>query len=186
MSLATRTAGVLARMGAHPVQVRRRMTVRAPGLQVRGAVLAGSTAVTIDGPGLTGAVPAGCRLRFGSDATVYATTAEATAVDGAIAITVSPALVLDVADNAAVTVTRAYGETEFSGWKGRQREERANGGVSAMEVTYFAAVRPDGFRVRHGDFLYDPQEPIGVMGGRIEIPEITAAALWKFSMGDAV
>ena len=114
-------ARVLGHLGGLTVQLRRRHTLRhsvtrAPysALSLVGDHAAGAAALRLDAVNLVGRLPAGCRLTIA--AAVYETTAAVDAVGGElVSVPIDPVLAAPASDNAVVTISRAYGEYEFTG-----------------------------------------------------------------------
>lgn len=102
--------------GGAVLTLRRRNTLRsgtgAPlsALAVKGAALAGATAITFDAPGLAGRLAGGSRWTLAGHPGPYTTLEDATVVAGEVAVTFSPALTSGVADNASVTISQGWGD----------------------------------------------------------------------------
>lgn len=94
-------------------------------LRVSGNHLAGAATVTLTGDSLSGAAVSGMQLTIG--ATAYTVAADATAAGGSVSVTLTSGLVAPAADGAAVTISRAYGDTTWIAFQPVTEAEEGNG-----------------------------------------------------------
>lgn len=123
------TRGLIIRYGGGVKATLRRMhSLKASGretnaLVVKGDHAAGAATLTVDGVDNGGVLKKGCRVTVA--AVVYEATADATVAGGQLVIPITPAVSAPIADNAAATITRTYGEHEYY--------RRRNGGATIEE-----------------------------------------------------
>lgn len=80
-------------------------TLSTTSVALQGAHAVGATSVTLDAGTLTGTLKRGDTFVINGHSQRYAVTADATASGNAVTVSITPALVQDYADNAAVTVS---------------------------------------------------------------------------------
>lgn len=195
MSLAIRQRELLARRIAHggdaaACTLRRRHTLQASGsgnlaLKVRGAVLAGASAVDLDlnGPALVGTLPAGIKFTIAGDATVYTVAATAQAAANILtAVSFTPALAANAANDAAVTITQAYGDQVYTEMRGAfRKDDPMNKPEIGNRLLYLANTGSER-RPEPGDHLASSVETVSNV---TDAGTTTTPAGWEVVMGRA-
>lgn len=149
-------------------------------LAVAGARLAGVAAISLDAPKLVGRIPAGLRFTIAGDATVYETTAAVAAAAGTLAdVPITPALALDAADDAAVTIVRPYGEWSFLATRGTTRSEDDLDGAGTTRRRYHLDATGAEVTPEQGDLLVEDGETHPVVGVDVVAP---AGATVRFAL----
>lgn len=183
--------------GGATVTIRRRNTLQnsaqgAPlvALAMAGAALAGATTISLDAPNLSGVLRAGSRFQIAGVAGTYTSQSDVETSAGALSVSISPALAGNAADNAAVTITQAFGDYTFAA--SRAREAAATGkkaaallgrvryhlsavGASTAPVPGDLLIAPDGATERIGRVA--PRRPGSLAHGWVvELGEMEVAA----------
>lgn len=129
------------------------------GLQVRGVTAAGASTIDIDASTLRGTLPWGATFTIAGVAGTFTTTGAKTAAANILEdVPFTPVLpVGGAADNAAVTITQAYGEFTFRALRTRfEDEDKVDSAFIAKDwQKYHFLTHADGVAPEVGDLVYD-------------------------------
>ncbi len=97
-------------------------------LAVDGTTAAGQASINLDATRVTGTLVQGATFTIAGNATTYTVAADVTASSNALAgVTFTPVLAAEAADDAAVTITQAYGDTDYPASRAQFRQSDVDG-----------------------------------------------------------
>lgn len=110
-------------------------------LRINGTFAIGATSIDLDAASIRGTLGKGWQMTIAGDVTTYEVGADVVVASDALAsVTVSPALVAQPADDAVVTLTRAYGERTYKASRRSYRQDEIdNENIHAQDYRLLVA-----------------------------------------------